>query len=153
MKVLIPGISGKLGRVVTKQLVAAGHTVVGIDRRRWSDAPEGVEVHELDIRKRQAEDVFRKFRPTAVVHMATVTHLTRQTEDRFRINLFGTRAVFDHCVQYGVKRCVFVGRHTYYGAAADSALYHKEEDPPMAVTTFPELLLCPDLTAGEVGGR
>jgi UDP-glucose 4-epimerase len=53
-------------------------------------------------------------------------------------------------VAYGVKRCVFVGRHTYYGAAADSPLYHREEDPPMAVTTFPELadLVAADLYAG-----
>jgi UDP-glucose 4-epimerase len=132
-------------------LAAAGHTVAGIDRRRWTDAPDGVEVHELDIRSRGAEDVFRKLRPAVVIHMATVTHLRQQSsEDRFRINLVGTRAVIDHSAAYGVKRCVFVGRHTYYGAAADSPLYHREEDPPMAVTTFPELadLVAADLYAG-----
>src|SRR5581483_5760240 len=95
--------------------------------------------------------VFRTFRPDAVIHMATVTHLTVRDEDRYRINLFGTRAVFDHCHHYGAKRCIFVGRHTYYGAAADTALYHGEEDPPMAMTTFPELsdLVAADLYAGS----
>jgi len=151
MKVLIPGIAGKLGRAVATRLVAGGHKVEGIDVRPWRDAPAAVRVHEVDIRKRAAEDVFRKFRPEAVIHMATVTHLIKHTEDRYRINLFGTRAVFDHCNEYGAKRCIFVGRHTYYGAAADSALYHQEEDPPMAVHTFPELadLVAADLYAGS----
>jgi UDP-glucose 4-epimerase len=151
MKVLIPGISGALGRLVAARLVEADHKVAGIDVRAWRDAPDGVVIHEVDIRKRAAEDVFRTFRPEAVIHMATVTHLIKQTEDRYRINLFGTRAVFDHCNEYGAKRCIFVGRHTYYGAAADSALYHKEEDPPMSVHTFPELadLVAADLYAGS----
>jgi UDP-glucose 4-epimerase len=151
MKVLIPGITGRLARMVTARLLAAGHQVFGIDRRRWQDPPPGVEVLQLDIRKRAAEDVFRKVRPEAVIHMATVTHLTARNEDRYRINLFGTRAVFDHCHHYGAKHCIFVGRHTYYGAGPDSPLYHGEEDPPMAMTTFPELadLVAADLYAGS----
>lgn len=151
MKVLIPGITGRLARTVALTLHRAGHEVIGIDRRPWPDAPKGIEIFQLDIRKRAAEDVFRKHRPEAVIHMATVTHLTVRNEDRFRINLFGTRAVFDHCHHYGAKRCIFVGRHTYYGAAADSSLYHGEEDPPFAMTTFPELadLVAADLYAGS----
>jgi UDP-glucose 4-epimerase len=52
---------------------------------------------------------------------------------------------------YGVKRAIFVGRHTYYGAASDSALYHTESEPPLAVHTFPELsdLVAADLYAGS----
>jgi UDP-glucose 4-epimerase len=151
VKVLIPGISGKLGRKVARRLRAEGHDIVGIDRRPWPAPPPGIEVHEVDIRKRAAEEVFRRVRPEVVIHMATVTHLAVQSEDRYRINLFGTRAVFDACHRHGARRCIFVGRHTYYGAAADSPLYHTEDDPPMAVTTFPELadLVAADLYAGS----
>jgi UDP-glucose 4-epimerase len=146
-RVLIAGISSPIGRLLAKRLVAAGHDVIGVDRRKWTDAPAAIAMHDVDVRKRAAEDVFRKTRPDAVVHMATVTHLATRTEERFRINLGGTRAVFDHCAAYGVKACVFVGRHTYYGAAADSPLYHTEDEPPMAVTTFPELA---DLVAADL---
>jgi UDP-glucose 4-epimerase len=151
MKVLIPGITGRLARSVAVKLLDAGHEVLGIDRRPWLNAPKGIEVFQIDIRKRAAEEVFRKHRPEAVIHMATVTHLTVRNEDRYRINLYGTRAVFDHCAHYGTKQCIFVGRHTYYGAAADSSLYHGEEDPPFAMTTFPELadLVAADLYAGS----
>ena len=151
MKVLIPGISGKLGQMVARRLHEMGHQVGGIDRRRWSDAPEGVEVHNVDLRKRAAEDVFRKMRPDAVIHMATVSHFAARQEERYRINLGGTRAVFDHCTNHGVKHCVFVGRHTYYGAGGDSPLYHSEDEPPLGLASFPELadLVSADLYAGS----
>jgi UDP-glucose 4-epimerase len=137
--------------MLAERLVERGHDVIGIDRRPFRDAPEGVEVHELDIRKRAAEDVFRRVRPDAVIHMATVTHLVVQSEDRYRINLGGTRAVFEHSKSYGVKHVVFVGRHTYYGAAPDSPLFHVEDEPPMGLSSFPELAdpVAADLYAGS----
>jgi UDP-glucose 4-epimerase len=147
MRVLITGVSSKIANVVAERLLAEGHEIIGIDRRPWRDAPAGVEMHEVDIRKRAAEDVFRKSRPEAVVHMATVTHLVERSEDRYRINLGGTRAVFDHARAYGVRHVVFVGRHTYYGAAPDAPLYHTEDEPPMAAFTFPELS---DLVAADL---
>jgi UDP-glucose 4-epimerase len=151
MKVLVPGIAGRLGRMLAERLLSKGHDVVGIDRRPFRDAPSGIEVHELDIRKRAAEDVFRRVRPHAVIHMATVTHLVVQSEDRYRINLGGTRAVFEHSAAYGVEHVVFVGRHTYYGAAADAPLFHLEDEPPMGLASFPQLadLVAADLYAGS----
>jgi UDP-glucose 4-epimerase len=151
MKVLVPGISGRLGKMLAERLLASGHDVIGIDRRPFRDAPKGIELHELDIRKRAAEDVFRRVRPNAVIHLATVTHLVVQSEDRYRINLGGTRAVFEHSNTYGVEHVVFVGRHTYYGAAADAPLFHTEDEPPMGLSAFPELadLVAADLYAGS----
>lgn len=149
-RVLIPGISSATGRLVAQRLVATGFHVIGLDRRPWRAAPAGVEMHQLDIRKRAAEDVFRTRRPDAVIHMATVTHLTERSAERYRINLRGTQAVFEHCCTYGVRQAIFVGRHTYYGAASDAPLYHREAEPPMAINAFPELadLVAADLYAG-----
>jgi UDP-glucose 4-epimerase len=151
MRVLILGISGAVARAFALHLCRQGHRVAGIDTRPWPDAPEGVEVHRVDVRKRAAEDVFRTFRPEAVVHMATVTFLSTlgRDEERSRINLGGTRVVFEHCVAYGVKQVLFVGRHTFYGAAPDSPLYHTEDEPPKELATFPELgdLVAADLYA------
>lgn len=151
MRVLLTGISGKAGRLVARRLLEQGHSVIGIDKRAWPDAPEAIEVHRVDIRKRGAEEIFRSERPDAVIHMATVTHLTRRSEDRYKINLQGTRAVFEHSHQYGVKQVLFIGRHTFYGASADSPLYPTEDAPPQSVNTFPELsdLVAADLYAGS----
>lgn len=145
MRVLVPGASGAIARKLVVRLKVEGHEVVGIDRRPWPDPP--VEFHEVDVRKRAAEDVFRKFRPQAVVHMATVTSLVVPGEERYQINLGGTRAVFEHARAYGVEHCIFVGRHTFYGAGPDSPLFHVEDEPPLALNRFPELA---DLVAADL---
>src|SRR5439155_1481245 len=77
--------------------------------------------------------------------------LRRETDDQLRINLVGTRAVFEYAAQYGVKSVVFVGRHTFYGTAAVAPLYHVEDEPPLEVVSFPELadLVASDLFAGS----
>ncbi len=152
MKVLVTGVAGKMGQLVARELLARKHRVIGIDRRPWRNAPDGVQMHEADIRKRAAEDVFRTGKLDAVIHMATVSHLKMTSdEDRFRINLGGTRAIFEHCNRYGVDRAIFVGRHTFYGAAPDAPLYHTEDEPPMALEAYPELadLVAADLFAGS----
>jgi UDP-glucose 4-epimerase len=151
MKVLVTGISGLIGRLVAKQLSSQGHAVVGIDRRPWASAPNDIEVHTVDVRKRAAENVFRTFRPDAVVHLATVTHLDESGVVADRINLQGTRAVWEHCHAYEAKKAVFVGRHTYYGATPDAPLMHEENEPPAAISSLPELadLVAADLYAGS----
>jgi UDP-glucose 4-epimerase len=145
VKILIPGAAGAMARKVALRLKEAGHEVVGLDRRPWADAP--IEFHEVDVRKRAAEDVFRKVRPQAVVHMATVTSLMVPGEERYQINLGGTRAVFEYATEYGVEHCIFVGRHTFYGAGPDSPLFHKEDEPPLELNRFPELA---DLVAADL---
>ncbi|TMA89095.1 MAG: NAD-dependent epimerase/dehydratase family protein [Deltaproteobacteria bacterium] len=147
MKVAIPGIAGLLARNVARRLLDAGHRVIGIDPRGWPGAPAEIELHAVDIRKRAAEDVFRRHRPDAVIHMATISALLADAEERYRINLGGTRAVFEHCANYGVRQLVFVGRHTYYGAGPDAPLYHTEAEPPQELGAYPELA---DLVAADL---
>ena len=96
MRILVTGVTGRLGQLVARRLLESGHELIGIDRRPWDDAPAGIEMHSVDLRKRAAEDVFRKSHPQVVVHMATVTHLLERSEERYRINLGGTRVVFEN---------------------------------------------------------
>ena len=145
MKVLIVGASGALARKLAQRLLGVGHEVIGIDRRPWTKAP--LAFYEVDVRKRAAEDVFRKTRPNVVVHMATVSALDLAGEERHAINLGGTRAVFEYSQEYGVQHCVFVGRHTFYGAGPDSPLFHREDEPPQELNRFPELA---DLVAADL---
>jgi len=147
VRIVIPGIAGLLARKVATRLLREGHEIIGIDPRGWPGAPKEIELHAVDIRKRGAEEVFRKKRPQAVIHMATVTALVASAEERYRINLGGTRAVFEHCAAYGVEQLIFVGRHTYYGAGPDAPLYHTETEPPQELGAYPELA---DLVAADL---
>lgn len=147
MKVLITGISGAHARMIAERLLGLGHDIVGVDRRPWPDPPAGIRVYQADVRKRPAADVFRSEKPEVVIHMATITHFSASREERLRINLQGTRIVFELCHEHGVQHAIFVGRHTIYGAAPDAPLYRCEDEPPLAVTTFPELA---DLVAADL---
>ncbi|MBU0550592.1 NAD-dependent epimerase/dehydratase family protein [Myxococcota bacterium] len=150
MRILITGIANALGRRMAERLVLEGEEVLGLDRRPWPDAPPGVTMFNVDVRKRPAEEAFR-LQPDAVIHMATVTHLAARKEERYRINLHGTQAVLERCKAYGVKQVIFISRHTVYGAAIDAPLYRTEPEPPLAGSTFPNLadLVSADLFAGS----
>lgn len=151
MKILITGISGTIGRGVARRLLLEDHEVVGIDQRPWPDPPVGVRVYAEDLRKRPAEEIFRAQEPEVVIHLATTASLSRRSDERARINLDGTKRVFEHAERYGAKQVVFVGRHTVYGASGESSLYHTEDAPPLGGATFPELadLVAADLYAGS----
>lgn len=151
MRVLVVGVAGALARGLALCLRDRGHAVVGVDERPCGGLGEELDVRTVDIRKRAAEDVFRTFRPECVVHLATVSALYAHGEERARINVGGTRAVFAHAVAHGVRQVVFAGRHTYYGAAHDACLYHTEDEPPQGVGSFPELadLIAADLFAAN----
>src|SRR5256885_5450877 len=85
--------------------------------------------------------------------MATGPAFTEaRPEEGERLSLGGPRAVFEASMQSGVRHVVFGGRHTYYGAGPDSPLYHSEDEPPMALGTFPGLgdLVAADLYAANV---
>jgi UDP-glucose 4-epimerase len=101
-KLLITGISGGQGRLVAKMAMRARPggepwEVVGVDRQKWASAPEGVVVHQFDMRKRRFEDVFRTDRPDAVVHLAFVRHFQSDQATRHEINVEGTKRVLEHC--------------------------------------------------------
>jgi UDP-glucose 4-epimerase len=147
MRVLLTGISGKLAQQVALELLAHGHRVTGIDRRPWPECPPGISLVQTDVRKPEAEEAFRREQPEAVIHMATVSHQGLRRDERYRINLGGTQKVFEYCERHGVPQALFVGRHTYYGAVADAALYRGEDEPPMALESFPELA---DLVAADL---
>jgi len=55
--VVVTGISGNLGRTLTK-LLHRTERIVGLDRRPFAGAPKDVELFQLDLRKKKAEDVF-----------------------------------------------------------------------------------------------
>jgi UDP-glucose 4-epimerase len=155
LRVLVTGVGGVHARTVAMRLLAGGAEVLGLDRRPWREAPAGITCFQADLRKRPAADVFRVHRPDVVVHMGTVTHFEADPDQRSRINLRGTQAVIANCVEFGVRRFVFISRHTIYGAASDTPLLRTEDEPPLAATTFPDLadLVAADLYASSTAWR
>jgi UDP-glucose 4-epimerase len=137
-KVLVVGVSGGQGRLVARRL-ARKHEIVGVDRDQWTTRSPNIPFHQVDIRKRAFEDVFRKERPTAVVHLGFVRHFRTEPGERYDVNVRGTRRLLDHCQTYGVRRLVVVSSGYVYGALAENPHFMDEDYPLGASRNYPEI--------------
>jgi UDP-glucose 4-epimerase len=137
-KVLITGISGGQGRLLTRRLLE-NYEVCGVDRAPWEGHPRGVEIHTVDLRKKKFEDVIRTEMPTAIVHMGFVRHFRAGQDVRHDVNVRGTKQLLDHCVHHGVQKLVVLSSSYVYGAFPENPYYMDEDAPLSASRSYPEI--------------
>jgi UDP-glucose 4-epimerase len=137
-KVLITGISGGQGRLLTRRLLE-NYEVCGVDRAPWEGHPRGVEIHTVDLRKKKFEDVIRTEMPTAIVHMGFVRHFRAGQDVRHDVNVRGTKQLLDHCVHHGVQKLVLLSSSYVYGAFPENPYYMDEDAPLSASRSYPEI--------------
>jgi UDP-glucose 4-epimerase len=136
-RLLITGISGGQGRLVAKR-VAGDYAISGIDSARWEGHARDVSFHQADLRSKKVEDVFRRERPTAVVHLGLVRHRF-DPELRHDVNVVGTKRLLEYCATYGVTKLVILSSSYVYGALAESP-YYMDEDTALNVSRhYPEI--------------
>jgi len=136
--VLVTGISGNLGRALAKLL----HTetrVVGLDRRPFAGKPKDIAHHQLDIRKARVEEVFRRHRPEALIHLGIMHDPREPRSEAHSFNVLGTHKILDLCVRHGVKKAVVLSSANVYGPRPDNSNFLPEETPLMAGERFSEM--------------
>ena len=138
MRILITGISGRLGRRVANRLHRA-HEVIGIDRRPCPALPADVVHHRIDIRRRPAEDVFRQGHIDAVVHLGVIHNFRIPAEQLHARNVIGTETLLRYVSKYGVKKLVLLSSGDVYGPSAQNSHFIDEDAPLMASQRFPEI--------------
>jgi UDP-glucose 4-epimerase len=136
--VLITGISGGQGRLLTQRL-SDSFRVVGVDRLPWEGHPSKVKIYQLDLRKKAFEDVFRKERPSVVVHLAFVRHFRADPRVRHEVNVLGTKRVMEFCQRHGAKQFLLLSSHYVYGALPENPYFLGEDAPLNASRTYPEI--------------
>jgi UDP-glucose 4-epimerase len=137
-RLLITGIAGGQGRLLAKR-VANEFEVSGADRTPWEGHPREITVHNLDLRKKKFEDIFRREKPTAVVHLAFVRHFRADPQTRHEINVAGTKRLLEYCAQYEVKKLVVLSSSYVYGALPENP-YYMDEDTALNVSRhYPEI--------------
>nr|WP_041449528.1 SDR family oxidoreductase [Anaeromyxobacter sp. Fw109-5] len=137
-KVLVTGISGNLGRALAKLL----HTetrVIGLDRRPFAGKPKDLAHHQLDLRKARVEEVFRRHRPEALIHMGIMHDPRDPRSEAHSFNVLGTHKILDLCVRHGVKKAVVLSSANVYGPRPDNSNFLPEETPLMAGERFSEM--------------
>ena len=137
-KILITGIAGGQGRLLAHRL-SSSWQVCGIDRLPWPGAPRNITVHMLDIRKKRFEDIVRRERPEAVVHLAFVRHFRTNPRVRHEVNVEGTRRLLEASASVGIKRLVVLSSANVYGALPENPRYVEEDHPLNSSRTFPDI--------------
>ena len=115
MKVLVTGATGPFGRGVCRRLIATGHDVTAMARRRPQTPLDGMSFTEGDVRDAKAvTDAMAGC--DAVVHLAWVVAPLKTEDATKEINLGGTRNVLDAMAATGCPRLVFSSSVLAYGA-------------------------------------
>ncbi|HYH96985.1 SDR family oxidoreductase [Hyalangium sp.] len=133
--VVVTGISGNLGRALAKQLHKS-ERIIGIDRRPFVGRPKDVEMYQLDLRKKKAEDVFRKNEVGAVIHLGIMHDPRMSEEEHHSFNVVGTTRLLEYCAKYGVKKVVVLSSANVYGPSPDNSNFLTEDAPLMAASRF-----------------
>lgn len=138
MRILLTGISGRLGRRAALRL-HRHHTIVGIDERPFPGVPAGIVHHRIDIRRRPSEDVFRQNQFDAVMHMGVVHNFRIPTDQLFARNVVGTETLLRYASKYKVKKFVVLSSGDVYGPMPTNSYFIDEDAPLRASERFPEI--------------
>ncbi len=107
MKALVTGANGFLGSYLVRELVASGHEVTAMTRRR-DDGAMGQSVRHVNGDVRNAESVEDACRDQEVVfHVAAVSGIWGPWKLYHSTNTVGTRNVVDACINQGVNKLVY----------------------------------------------
>ncbi len=138
--VVVTGICGRLGRRVCRTLHRETR-VVGIDRRPFLDKPKDVEHHQVDIRRKKTQDIFRlgPAGVSAVVHLG-IMHDPRASEaEHHSWNVSGFAKLLEYLAQYKINKLVVLSSANVYGPQPDNAQFLSEEAPLLGGQRFAEI--------------
>jgi UDP-glucuronate 4-epimerase len=132
MVVLVTGCAGFIGMHVSQALLARGDRVIGIDnlnnyydvslkKARLSNLQSNQNFTFLqnDIRdQRSIEEMFRKYQPQKVVHLAAQAGVRFSVENPYSYvdnNLIGFINILEGCRHFSVKHLVYASSSSVYG--------------------------------------
>ena len=120
MKILVTGGAGFIGSPLTHAPIAKGHQVMIIDdlssgNRKFISPRAKLAITDLHDYKK-IESVFRKFKPSAVFHLAAQIDIRSAFPDR---KLYATDSmnILRLCQTNGVQRLIFSSSAAVYGAS------------------------------------
>lgn len=132
---MVTGIGGNFGRAVARRLHRT-YDVVGIDRRRVRNLPKDVDVEQVDIRRRRVEDVFRRQRIDAVVHLNIIHDPRSRQEEHHQFNIVGTQKIFGLCAEHRVPKVIVLSSADVYGPDPRNNQFLTEEAALMGGQNF-----------------
>lgn len=116
-KVFITGISGFVGNYLKKYLEAKHYAVFGMDRNAKTDIDKTI--FSCDILDTTAlSDIISSIAPDYVIHLAAQSSVPKSFSDpdlTFRVNVDGTRNLFNACLKKPLQKILVVSSVQIYG--------------------------------------
>ncbi len=98
--------------------------------------PKDVEVERADIRRRRFEDVFRRERIDAVVHLNIMHDPRSSSVEHHDFNIVGTKKVFELCAEHRVGKVVVLSSANVYGPDPKNPQFLTEDAPLLGGQKF-----------------
>lgn len=134
-RVVITGIAGHFGRAVARRL-HRNFEVVGVDRRPVRQMPKDIHIEQVDIRRRGVEDVFRRQRIDALIHLNIMHDPRALQEEHHQFNIVGTQKIFELCAEHRVPKVIVLSSADVYGPDPRNNQFLKEDAPLMGGQKF-----------------
>lgn len=126
--VLVTGSAGFIGGHLTDSLLKSGYMVVGLDNmtKGLKTTMDSHIKHKnfvpafYDITSKNTEEIFSKYRPKYVFHLAARPGVTPSMEDPVGsdfVNINGTVNMLNLSLKYGVSRFIFSSSSSVYGGS------------------------------------
>jgi UDP-glucose 4-epimerase len=139
-KIVITGISGRLGRLVARRLHhEADWHIVGLDRRPMLGRPKDIEHLPFDLRSKRTRDVFRTGDVDALIHLGVMHDPRARAAELYSWNIAGTSKLLEYCQAYRVPKVVLLSSANVYGPRPDNPQFLTEDAPLLAAQRFPEM--------------
>ncbi len=136
--VLITGICGRLGRRLARRLHRE-RGVIGIDRREFPGRPKDVVHHQIDIRRKKTQDVFRQERIAALVHLGVMHDPRASQAEHHTWNVAGFQRLLEYVAQYEIPKVIVLSSASVYGPRPDNPQFLTEDAPLLGGASFSEI--------------
>lgn len=128
MKILVTGGAGFIGSHLVDRLVQEGHELVLLDnlstgKRR--NVNRSAEFYKMDIQSSRVEQVYKKERPSLLIHLAAQMDVRRSVADPIfdaQVNILGMLNVLEQAMKHGTRKVIF--------ASSGGAVYGEQESFP-----------------------
>ncbi len=130
MRILVTGMAGFIGYHCAKSLHGDGHTIMGVDNlndyynpalkhARLKQLASEIRFQRIDLSDLASlEQVFRDFKPEAVLHLAAqagVRYSIDHPHAYIQSNIVGTMNILECCRHFGKPKLVYASSSSVYG--------------------------------------
>lgn len=144
--IFVTGAAGFIGSHTVDQLLAAGHTVTGVDNFRTGrqenlakasrEAGGRFILHEADVSAPGVLDgLVAAAKPEAIIHLAALVSVQESMQDpalNFRLNVLAPQVVADAARAHRVRRIVFASSAAIYGDARELPIRESADKSPIS---------------------